>query len=287
MGADAFPDFAQPISEQLAVSPTAAAAGTTYPVGRYWAYVSTSSGWPTTGTLIGTRSGTFNTQIVLSETGVATWRRVWDDGGTAWLSFELLNAAYLTGKGALVTATAAGVPAALAAGADFTQLISRAGAANGVEWGGLVTKYKTAAQSVSATTFANDTHLQFPVVSGAVYTIEGYIYAFATATTTGMKLAVNLTAAPTQLIFGAIGQITQGASGAASTFFGNTVNARDAATTLGASVVGTAVTTPSVALLHGLVQPSANDTLILRIAGEAAASITYMAGSWMRLNRVA
>lgn len=189
-------------------------------------------------------------------------------------------------KGDLIVGSADNAIGRFAAGSDFTQLVSRAGATNGVEWGGRIIKFKPSNQSVSSTSFANDSDLQFPVVSGGCYAIEGYLYVFSAATTTGAKIAVNANQAATSLIFGAIGQITQGSSGAASTFFGNTAVAYNAATTLGASVVNTSSANPSVILLHGFYTPSADTTLILRIAGEAAASITYMAGSWMALTRI-
>lgn len=173
------------------------------------------------------------------------------------------------------------------AAGDWQGLVSRSTAATGLDWAGEVIKANFFDQTVSSTSFANSNQISFPVVGGAGYRIQGCIFAFSAATTTGMKLAVNAAVAATFLRFGMISQITQGAAGAASTFAANTAVAYDAATVLSASVLGTTAATPTFARLHGFYVPSGDTTLFLRIAGEAAASITYMTGSWMSLTRCA
>lgn len=156
-----------------------------------------------------------------------------------------------------------------------------------VFWGAMH-KFKTADQAVASTSFANDTHLQFPVEANAKYIMEGHLWVFSAATTTGAKIGVNgPTLGTNGLRFSAITQITQGAAGAASTYAGSAVNAYDSANILGASVLGTTAATPTPIFLDGYLFVTAAGTLALRIAGEAAASITYMEGSWMRLTRIA
>ena len=149
------------------------------------------------------------------------------------------------------------------------------------------TKYKSADQSVSSTTLADDTHLSYVLGTGR-YRLDGCLWVFSGATTTGAAISLNgsSTVATNGLRFSAIGQITQGASGAASTFFGNTITGYEAATIVGASVVGTSAATPSLILLKGYLNLSGAGTLILRIAAEVAASITYMEGSWMQVTKL-
>lgn len=145
--------------------------------------------------------------------------------------------------------------------------------------------FKAADQSVSATALADDTHLKVPIVNGGAYIIEVCMFWLAAATTTGIALSLNGPASPTYIRFGMVAPTTASATGAANA----------AVIGLGASAYNTillGVTTPSttvpyMAMMNGFLTNGANSgNLVVRIAGEAAPSITYQAGSWLRVTRV-
>jgi lysophospholipase L1-like esterase len=152
--------------------------------------------------------------------------------------------------------------------------------------GGTITRVKAADQQVAVTSFTDDIHLQFPVVAGGRYLIEGVLWAQASPATTGPRVSINGSVAASLLRFNAFGQITQGANGAASSFFGGqAITAYDANTLVGASMPGNNVPTP-IFLDGFLVVGAASGLIALRLASEVASAISYLQGSWMRLTRV-
>lgn len=177
-------------------------------------------------------------------------------------------------------------PAVVGSPAASTKLgVELNGGGTGSQSIGPVIARKTAGQTVSATSLADDTHLSLPVMANAEYEIEVTLWVTAAATTTGAAVSLNGPASPTFLQFSAFGQITQGASGAASTIFMGSATAYNTIL-LGASVASTTV--PSMVVIKGYLSNGATaGNLVVRIAGEAAASITYRQGSMMRLTRIA
>lgn len=144
---------------------------------------------------------------------------------------------------------------------------------------------KTADQTAALITLADDTHLQVPVAANGEYIIEVCLFVTSAATTTGAAVALNGPASPTAITYTAQGQMTQGAAGAASTVFMGGSTAYNTIL-LGASVPSTTV--PAQITMQGYLVNGANaGTLVVRLAAELAAVITYRRGSWMRVTRVA
>lgn len=145
--------------------------------------------------------------------------------------------------------------------------------------------FKAADQSVSATALADDTHLKIPIVAGGAYTVEVVFFWLAAATTTGIAVGLNGPASPTYVRYGLVAPTTAVSAGAANAGVIGVGASAYNTILLGVSTPSTSV--PYMATMNGFVTNGANSgTLQVRIAGEAAASITYQAGSWMRVTRV-
>lgn len=120
-----------------------------------------------------------------------------------------------------------------------------------------------------ANTFQDVTGLSFAVVAGTIYRFQATIIYNSAATTTGSRWSVNGPASPTMLAF-----MSRYSNGANAEGFA-VQNAYDAA-----PVSATSLTTGNIAIITGIVQPSANGTFIVRFASEIASSaITAKAGS--------
>lgn len=144
---------------------------------------------------------------------------------------------------------------------------------------------KTADQTVSSTTLANDTHLALPMVANGEYLVEANLFVVSAATTTGAKVALNGPLNPTVVVYGATLPLTVGASGAAGTVAVGGATAYETAI-LGATVPSTTV--PCLVQITGYVVNGASaGNLVVRIAAEAAANCSYKRGSWLRLTKVA
>jgi hypothetical protein len=143
---------------------------------------------------------------------------------------------------------------------------------------GSITKWKTADQSSSSTAYVNDTHLQFPVDIGT-YIVNGTLFGFSAATTTGQKISFN---GPTtsQIRYSVLFQT------AASTMTLVGAIVYDSPNTVSGSIASNTGLLPSVNLVSGFFIFTAAGTLSLRIASEIAAQTTFEAYSFLTLKRV-
>ena len=132
--------------------------------------------------------------------------------------------------------------------------------------------------NATANTIANVTGLSFPVTSGSKYWFEFFIDYTAAATATGSRWSIDGPSF-TRLAYSANWSLT-----ATSNTFANNV----AYNLPAASNATSAATTGNMAYITGIIQPSANGTLIARFASEVASSaITAKAGSVCRWVQVA
>lgn len=133
--------------------------------------------------------------------------------------------------------------------------------------------------NVVANTIADITGLSFSVTAGETYWFRGIIDITSAAAGTGGRISVSGPASPTRLAYRSAWPNT----GAADTIT-NGVSAYDMPAAASAS---TAQTTGNIALIEGFITPSANGTVILRMASEVLSSaVTAKAGSilqWMRV----
>lgn len=129
-----------------------------------------------------------------------------------------------------------------------------------------------------ANTIADITGLQFPVVAGLRYWFEFFIRYTSAATTTGARFSVS---GPT------VTELTY-ASRVSLTGTSDTVNEGLAAYDLpAASNVSSANIAGNIALIRGIVLPSANGNVIARFASEIASSaITAKTGSFVRYRQL-
>ena len=123
------------------------------------------------------------------------------------------------------------------------------------------------------TSFADVPGLSVPVRAGARYCFEARVFHKNDANTTGSQFAVNLGTAPTALRLGLLDTVS------------NSATARD--TAAAAETAGS--TDERMAVMSGYAVPAADDTLTIRMKSEVAvaAGVTVLAGSWLRVWRVA
>lgn len=130
--------------------------------------------------------------------------------------------------------------------------------------------------NASANTIADVTGLTFPVLSGVSYYWKAAIGFTAAATTTGSRWAVNGPASPTHLAYTSRYPLT------ATTETFNYATAYD----IPAAANATSLTTGNVAVIEGVITPSADGTVAMRFASEISSSaIVAKTGSvlqWMR-----
>lgn len=135
----------------------------------------------------------------------------------------------------------------------------------------------------ATTSFADITGLTYPVKSGKRYAFEAHLVHQTNATTTGSRFGVNGPATPTLLAASQISGETPGI--AASNIAIGVATAYD--TALSASTTGPGATN-TLAIVSGLIQPSADGTFALRCASEVAVAggLVIKAGSWMLLREI-
>jgi len=133
------------------------------------------------------------------------------------------------------------------------------------------------------TSFADVPGLSVPVRAGARYCFEARVFHKNDANTTGSQFAVNLGTAPTALRLGLLDTVSNSAT--ASGHAAGTATARD--TAAAAETAGS--TDERMAVMSGYAVPAADDTLTIRMKSEVAvaAGVTVLAGSWLRVWRVA
>ena len=124
--------------------------------------------------------------------------------------------------------------------------------------------------NASANTIADVTGLSFSVTSGVRYWFRFVIPYSSAQTTTGSRWAINGPATPTALNY--TSQYTL-------TTTSQTVNSATAYDVPAASS-STSMTVGNVAVIEGVIQPSANGTVIARFASEVSSSaVTALAGA--------
>lgn len=144
--------------------------------------------------------------------------------------------------------------------------------------------FKAADQTVSSTSLADDTHLKVPIVASGAYFFEATYWWTAAATSTGIAVSVNGPASPTYVIFGLVAPASALSSGTNTAAIGVGATAYN---TILLTLNTPSTTVPYMATMSGFITNGANSgTLAMRVAGEAAANITYKAGSWLRVTRV-
>lgn len=136
------------------------------------------------------------------------------------------------------------------------------------------------ADVINATTsFADVTGLTCALLSGKTYTFIAHLIHVNNASTTGSQFGVNIGAAPTSLIVGTIDTVTPSVT--ASAHSAGVVTALDTAAT--AQTTGS--TSNRLAILSGMIIPSANGTFAIRCKSEVAVAsgLTVKAGSFCRI----
>lgn len=123
----------------------------------------------------------------------------------------------------------------------------------------------TADQAFTAITLANVTGLSFAVTSGTHYRIAARIVFRTAATTTGLKLGATI---PAFTVFSASVNIPLAADGAGGMWHGWLTSSGDTVTSTGVQ----AANTDYVAVIEGILIPSANGTFQLQAASEVLAS---------------
>ncbi len=120
-----------------------------------------------------------------------------------------------------------------------------------------------------------------PMLSGKKYAVEAHIFTTNATTTVGSQIGYNIGAAPTAALFGEVGIVTNGVTGAV--FGAGTATARD--TAIIAMTTGQTATGYNV--IAGFVQPSADGTFALRATSEVttASGLVVKAGSWMAVRQ--
>lgn len=129
--------------------------------------------------------------------------------------------------------------------------------------------------TTTTTTLGNVTGLSFAVSNGSYYVFEFGILYQAAATTTGLKMSVTI---PAATVFTATAQAwSSAADGTAAAFFGRITTSGDAVTATGSE----AANTTYLALIKGVLVPSADGTLQARYASEVSGStVTIKQGSY-------
>ena len=132
----------------------------------------------------------------------------------------------------------------------------------------------------TAATFADVTGLTLALKSGKKYLFETHLYHISGATTTGAQFAVNIGAAPTQLVVATFSGVTNSVTAGALSI--GSATARDTAVT--AQTTGSANIT--LTIMSGMIIPSADGTFAIRATAEVAATMTVKAGSWLHVREL-
>ena len=132
--------------------------------------------------------------------------------------------------------------------------------------------------NATANTIANITGLSAAVQSGALYHFRFVIPYTSAATTTGARFSINGPASPTFLAYRSTYTLTGTTQ---------TLNEGLTAYDLPAAANASSLTAGNLAILEGILQPSADGTLIARFASEVSGSaITVKAGACLFLTRL-
>lgn len=131
--------------------------------------------------------------------------------------------------------------------------------------------------SRSATTYADVTGMALTVTSGVTYEFEAYLIWQSAATTTGPGFSVN---GPTNTLLDYVVEYQTNANATAGTLSARHDTAYDA---MAALTTTTAATTSYVARIRGVLTPSANGTLAVRLRSSNATAVTIKAGSYLKL----
>lgn len=148
--------------------------------------------------------------------------------------------------------------------------------------GSLTYVRKTSDETFSSTSAADSTGMGFAVVSGNVYHFRYVVFFDTNATSVGIRLGIN-GPTTTALRYGGYVPVSapNGAGSAIMHVSGDTYGVGTFAATTGP---GTALT---MAIIEGIIIPSANGTLILRHASETATDTTVYANSFGVLTQIA
>jgi len=112
--------------------------------------------------------------------------------------------------------------------------------------------------------------LSFSVTAGATYRFKAMIIFNSTASNAGTRFSINGPASPTLLAY--TSQVPNGTNSSVITYG----NAYDLPTSTSGN---SAYTTSNIAIIEGIINPSADGTVIVRFAGENSSSCTAKAGS--------
>lgn len=133
--------------------------------------------------------------------------------------------------------------------------------------------------NATANTIADVTGLSFAVTAGNTYWFRFFIMYTAAATTTGSRWSINGPASPTSLLFKSEYSLTT-----TSRTINEGLSAYD---TPAASSASSAATGSNCAWVEGFIKPSANGTVIARLASEVSSSaIVAKAGSILHYQQV-
>ena len=144
--------------------------------------------------------------------------------------------------------------------------------ANGLGFGAVV-KLSADLVAVTTTALADATGLSFALTSGRFYSFQFWIRFSTAATTTGAQFAINAPA-NSYLVYRTETSLTAAAAGAPTFRTARAVNIGTA------SASADSINGNLLAIVQGMIQPSANGTLIVRVGTEVAASgVTVRAGS--------
>lgn len=138
---------------------------------------------------------------------------------------------------------------------------------------GAVVKLSADLPAFTATALADATGLSFALTSGRFYSFQFWIRFSTAATTTGAQFAINAPA-NSYLVYRTETSLTAAAAGAPTFRTARAVNIGTA------SASADAINGNLLCVIQGMIQPSANGTLIVRVGTEVAASgVTVRAGS--------
>jgi hypothetical protein len=180
------------------------------------------------------------------------------------------QATYTTGD--ILYASAANTLSKLTVGAAGNSLVSRGGIPS---WESLSGRHRSlvvlgADVANSTTSLADVTGLSFNVVAGTTYKFYALVAYASAATTTGSRWTIN----------GPTTSLLAYSSSYSLTATSNTFNTATAYSIPAAANASSATTTGNVAVIEGMITPSANGTVQVRFASEVAGSaITAKAGS--------
>jgi hypothetical protein len=132
----------------------------------------------------------------------------------------------------------------------------------------------TSDQSSTSTSTGDVTGLSFSVTSGTYYKFKFVVVFRSAATSTGIKLGIN---APSSTVFSATAKIPSAADGTGGSFHGWITSSGDIVTSSGVE----ATATDYVAIIEGMILPSASGTVQLIFAsGVGSSQITIRNGSF-------